>query len=122
MIMLVADAMALGWVGLWTGLSSKRPRQASTKAIRQILVVPWVIFGLIMMIAERLHVLDYVGFWTLFLLWFGLSMGTDWIFARLARRNLLTQFRDLITPGYEEPIGFFGRIGRWLGKMTAPRS
>src|SRR5437016_7091280 len=42
MINFVADLVALGWVGMWLGLSSRKTNQATMKTIFFILALPWL--------------------------------------------------------------------------------
>lgn len=47
MITFVADLVALGWVGMWLGLASKKTNQATMKTIFFVLALPWLAFFLI---------------------------------------------------------------------------
>ena len=47
MITFVADLVALGWVGMWLGLTSKKTNQATMKTIFFVLALPWLAFFLI---------------------------------------------------------------------------
>ena len=120
-LILPLDVTALGWVGLWMGLSAKKPRQAGGLAIARILVAPWTVFGLLAfllaVLSEFFNFIPSVPFWLGVTVWLALGVTFDLLFTLSARRNLLTRFRALAVPNFERPIGFFGRIGRSLGKM-----
>jgi hypothetical protein len=51
MVFFVLDSAAIGLVGLWHGLTARNSRQALTSAIVRILVLPWILYGLINLIA-----------------------------------------------------------------------
>jgi len=42
--MFVLDLVALAWVGMWKGVSSRRTSQAAPAAVALVLVLPWIIF------------------------------------------------------------------------------
>ena len=42
-LMFVADAFALGWAGMWVGLTSRSTTQALTKTVVLLLVLPWAL-------------------------------------------------------------------------------
>lgn len=47
MVMLCADCVAIGWVGMWMGLSTERAGFAFGKTFWRILVFPWLAFFLV---------------------------------------------------------------------------
>jgi hypothetical protein len=58
MLMLVADAVAIGWVGMWQAMVEKKPRTAAGQTISRILILPWMIFGLMWSVLGVMGVLD----------------------------------------------------------------
>jgi len=112
MQMLVTDAFAIGWVGMWRAMSAKKPRQAAGQTISRILVLPWLLMGL--MGAMRF----LTSFWATLIIWFGLGIAVDIAFALWAQRNLYSQFRALAAVQPEESLGIPGQLGRMLGKMA----
>jgi len=111
MIMLPADALAIGWVAMWRAMVEKRPRTAAGDAVLRILVLPWVLMGVI----GAMGIMDS-GAVALFV-WFIFGIAIDLGFATAARGHLLTQFRIQAARRPEEPLGILGRLGRWLGRM-----
>ncbi|MGA2557462.1 MAG: ABC transporter permease subunit [Verrucomicrobiota bacterium] len=111
MIMLPADALAIGWVGMWRAMLEKRPRTAAGETVARILVLPWLLIGLIGAMG------GIPSGAAVLVLWFLLGIGIDIGFATTARQQLLTQFRIQAARRPEEPLGILGRLGRWLGRM-----
>ena len=44
-LMFLADAYCLGWVGLWRGLVDRNAALATLSAAGRVLIVPWILFG-----------------------------------------------------------------------------
>jgi hypothetical protein len=119
MLMLLADAAAIGWVGMWQAMVEKKPRTAAGTTISRILILPWLIFGLIcswLGMMGRLDNYDSRGLALYF--WFILGIVIDASFGLAAREKLLTQFRVQAARQPEESLGILGRLGRFLGKMA----
>jgi ABC-type transport system involved in cytochrome c biogenesis permease component len=118
MISLVADLVALYWVGMWLGLASKNPKRAYSDTVGRVLAVPWVIFLVfmlwILLIAARGHA-DVS--WKAFLgFWFAVGLATDIGFGFWARQKLLTEFREAATRRYQRRTAWWKRV---LGKGGA---
>jgi hypothetical protein len=117
MVMLLADVITLGWVGMWNAMSQKKARHAAGATIAQILLLPWLMFILIA-VFHGLHTGNMWDSSTIpLLLWFILGIAVDIPAVYFARRLLLTQFRALAAQTGEQ-LGLFGRMGRLLGKMA----
>ena len=112
MLMLVADLVALYWVGMWQALTARNPNRAANGSVLRILVVPaglWSLFYLvaILMLAFR----EYDLGWTLPLgLWFGLGLAADITFALSARHRLHTGFRLAAEQRSPSGPGFWRRV------------
>ncbi|MBE0540084.1 MAG: ABC transporter permease [Verrucomicrobia bacterium] len=103
MIMLVADLIALYWVGMWMGLASQNPRRAFSGAATRILVLPWIAFALFLMLvalapSELQTKLDWGHF---IAVWFALGLAADIGFGVWARHKLLHDFRLVATQRFE---------------------
>jgi hypothetical protein len=105
MIVLVADLIALFWVGMWQGLTARDGNRASGNALSQILFLPWVIYALLLMLVsvvmyrsnisdENAWVLAVAGYLVL-------SLAVDVILGNRARLRLLLDFREMATRRYE---------------------
>lgn len=102
MVILLVDLWAIGWDGLWAGLTL-RGRNTSSTIIARILILPWLIwltglalrlFELLDHLAGQLNVSSFVlhlGCW----LAIGIFNSAFW--GLLARHRLKTSFRDVAT-------------------------
>ena len=120
MLMLIADVIALGWVGMWNGISSK-PKHAAGKTVGQVLILPWLIFYFLCAV---LTVGSFIGiargwdFSEYLALWFALGIGVDLGFGLWSRHRVRRDFRALAAPQTQEYIGVLGQLGRALGNVT----
>jgi ABC-type transport system involved in multi-copper enzyme maturation permease subunit len=98
MLMLVADLVALHWVGMWQGLTAKNPIRAAGGSLFRILALPWIAYAfvLLMIIINDLrgsNAQTSPG-WKFFLgLWFCLGMAANFAFGAWSRQKLMTEFR-----------------------------
>ncbi|MGC3960752.1 MAG: ABC transporter permease [Verrucomicrobiota bacterium] len=113
LIMFGTDVIALYWMGMWLGLSSKNPRKAFGGAIAPILTLPWIATGLTLTVGsllprelQRILFFDSLPLW----LWFGYSMAADLLFSLYARQQLLTQFRRLAAQRYQPKPSWWQRL------------
>jgi hypothetical protein len=111
MIMLIADAIAIGWVGMWRAMCEKRPRRAAGRTATRLLFFPWLLMSLAG-ISGMLNNKDTAVFF-----WFILGIGIDIAFAVVAHDQLFTEFRARAAVMPEEPLGILGELGRFLGRM-----
>lgn len=112
MLMLVADMLALYWVGMWMGLASQNPRRAFSGAATRILVLPWMAFALFLMLvalapSEFQTKLDWGHF---IAVWFGLGLAADVGFGMWARHRLLRDFRLVATQRFEPHMPWWKRL------------
>jgi len=95
---LVADMMALSWVGMWLGLINRKPNRAALLALTRILVLPGAMFVVAMV------------FWGLsskaedpasaaFTFWLLLGLAADLYFGLGARSKLRAEFRTIAAEG-----------------------
>jgi ABC-type Na+ efflux pump permease subunit len=101
--MLLADLVALGWVGMWEALRAPHVMQARSRALFFILFLPWIALGLVLSLfavkramgawpwAEELKFPYLLGTWFLF------GITNNVIFSAIALRNLRQDFRVLAT-------------------------
>jgi hypothetical protein len=117
MAMLVADLIALYWVGMWQGLTAKNPTRAASKSFTLVLVLPWVAFALASLVIGlfTLNSNNAPGMKFFVGLWFGLGLATDIWFGAWARHKLLTDFRAAAARRYAAGRGFWKRL---LGRTT----
>jgi ABC-type transport system involved in cytochrome c biogenesis permease component len=117
-VMFVADAVALYWVGMWTGLAVRNPRHAFGAALVPVLALPWLGVGVAMTIFALLPYQMQQSFhwdgWPL-LLWFGLGVAVDLVLGLAARANLLNDFRLVAAQRYQPKPSWWQR---WFGKAA----
>lgn len=95
---LVMDAYALSWVGMWCGLSARKFNRAASATIARILLLPWVIFlgSVILYAAFQMYKVyepkssEPVLFW-----WLAIALGNNLIFMGWAKRRLHRDFRQI---------------------------
>jgi ABC-type transport system involved in multi-copper enzyme maturation permease subunit len=109
---LVADLIALSWVGMWQGLIRRRPNHAALSALARIVVLPAAIYLLgvwLWAISDQSGGERFAAF--LFTLWILLGLGADLYFGLAARRKLFGQFRLVVAEG----------VGRKRAANAAPQ-
>ena len=109
MLILMADLIALYWVGMWQGLTSKSVGRATTAALARILFFPWAtcaLGGLVLVLASlgRDHLFEerpefYLAFWV------ASGLLADLWFAGFARHKLLSEFRVAAVQRYAPKNG-----------------
>lgn len=114
MVMFVADAVALYWVGMWFGLSVKNPKHAFGAAILPILVVPWIgvagVMTLFGILVPPQHMHNFRPENWVWGMWFGFSMVLDIGFGLMARHALLRRFRELATQRFQIKPSLWRRL------------
>ena len=102
--LLVADYHALIWVGTWQGLTAKSAKTASGNTAWQILVFPWILWGLSMPLV--------IFFWkavfgyghelsptAAIVWWLAIGLFVDWACGFRAYRRLNADFRTIAAHG-----------------------
>jgi hypothetical protein len=119
MVLLVADVIALSWVGMWTGLTARRANRAAGATVVRVLVLPCGVW------AGLIFILSFTRFWhrledkwQVFLgLWFALGLILDLYFAVRARLRLIRDLRTVATQRFVPGRAFF-----FWWKPRPPRS
>jgi len=114
-LLLAADVIALGWVGLWGGLNARKPSQLIGMTFIRILAAPWILFLLISILASAFiddNPSEPVLNWKFHVgLWFGLGLLLDLAFGLQAALHLHTSFRALALQRYS-PVP--SPLARWF--------
>jgi ABC-type transport system involved in multi-copper enzyme maturation permease subunit len=114
MVMLVADLIALYWVGMWQALAAKNPNRAASATIARVLILPslgWAMVVLIAVLSSIRGGQNYESWPHMLLgLWFGLGLAADIAFSISARRRLLAEFRLAAVQRYTPRAGFWKRL------------
>jgi len=99
--MLVADILALTWVAISAGLTSKNANVAIIRTVTRVLLLPWLLFGagaVVGMLIRELTGSDLLD-WRFYLsLWFWGGILADVGFGLVAWAKVRTQFRRLALP------------------------
>jgi len=102
MLMLVADLVAIYWVGLWLSLNARSAQRAANGALVRILGLPWLIMALVFVPTMQAMRGGVEPGWQFFFAWWLLSgLGIDLLFGAWARTKLLTGFRMVATQRYD---------------------
>ncbi|HAB15227.1 MAG TPA: ABC transporter permease [Verrucomicrobiota bacterium] len=98
MTVLALDLWALGWDGLWIGLTS-RSRTATTWMLARILVLPWLAwFAYLTFVGSMTQGFGGIGtFETLLMLWLAFSVGNSLFWGLRARLLVTKSFREAAT-------------------------
>jgi len=97
-LLLLTDLVALTWVAMATALTARSPNHASISAIFRVLILPWIIFGAVAVMANLWVVTRGASApeWRFYLgLWFWLGILADLAFGLPAWWQLRTRFRQL---------------------------
>jgi cytochrome bd-type quinol oxidase subunit 2 len=99
---LMADMIALSWVGAWLGLSNRKPNRAALLALTRILVLPVLAFVVLLclwaLVPQRNNADD--SFNGAFVLWLVLGLLADLYFGLWNRGRLRTEFRTVVSEGF----------------------
>jgi ABC-type Na+ efflux pump permease subunit len=94
---LLADAVALGWLGMWQALATRHTQQARSYALFYILVVPWIVF-IFLISLEAFSTGPNSPTWRANLgLWFWMGIVNSLAFSLVARAKLYSRFRLMAT-------------------------
>lgn len=114
-----ADLVALLWFGMWAGLTSKTPTQATLKTLAFVQIIPWFVLGFVSVLAfQALWFWGWrrgavatlptsTAWWPLLVSAFStlLYLGKDLGFVLWSRRKLLREFRVLAVAGAKSSPG-----------------
>lgn len=101
MILLVLDAYAMGWSGMWTGMKVSGNRTTGHVLLR-IVLMPWLVVAMLLTLFGLMSFsgsspFTGFGFQGALVCWLLLCAGNDIYWLVSARRQLLASFRDLGT-------------------------
>jgi ABC-type transport system involved in multi-copper enzyme maturation permease subunit len=118
-VLLIADMMTLGWIGMWLGLTARNLSRAILGSLGCVLVVPWLLFRVIWFVLDadpgppgprREYLTSLFADY----LWLGVCLASDFVLGLWwARRSLWRDFREAATRRYE------GKGGGWFTALFA---
>ena len=93
MVMLVVDAAALAWLGMWQGLTARNFTLAWVKTMFWVLWLPWVVF-LVLSITAAASGEPSLNFGGAVMVWVIIGVVADAVALTLAHARLSDRFRD----------------------------
>jgi ABC-type transport system involved in cytochrome c biogenesis permease component len=111
-VMLVADCVALAWIGLWQALTARNPNRITGRNLGRVVVLPWIGMAFVALLAAlRAMFRGREPSWSeLLLAWVVLGLAADIGFGGWARYCLATKFRLAAEQRYARPAGFWKRL------------
>jgi hypothetical protein len=90
-VVMLVDFYALGWVGMWRGLQTRKHHRAILGTLGRVLLVPWlaVFFFVFLTIGGSMN--DNTTVMLLIALWFGLGAVIAFVFGARAKVGLLAE-------------------------------
>jgi ABC-type Na+ efflux pump permease subunit len=96
--MLIADLVALHFVGLWAAIRAPNPHVAASMTLFSILILPWILYALFLMflVISSMSAPGPDPGWKLLLpVWFFIGIFVDILLAVACREQFLSRFRQL---------------------------
>ena len=125
-VMFIADIAALGFAGMWYGISAQNPRQASATTFSNILSLPMVALALWTGGVNLLFAYmrwPTPGYWFYLTSWFVLGIANDAVHIIACRWLFKTRIRAIAASRYAPaPETFWAKAGRWLGKLVSNKA
>ena len=121
--MLVADLVAIFWVGLWQGVTAPSPQKASGATLSRVLVLPWIVIAGLSLFISLAAVASRggPGFGFFLGMWLVVGVGIDVVYGLQARENFMRRFRIMAAQRYAPEKGFWKRLfGRQAGGSEMP--
>ncbi|MDB6027761.1 MAG: family transporter protein [Verrucomicrobiales bacterium] len=116
--MLLFDLWAIGWTGMWEGMSAKRPGQGSGESFVKIQLLPSLIFGFFFL---RVGV-NQMNFYLAAFVWLVISIANGVFWAKWCRYKLVQEFRSRALLYSDERMTWLGHLGRLVGHWTRDRA
>ncbi len=102
-VMLVADAYVLCWVGMWLSLKSRHSNRAAASTIARVLILPWVVFlGALTMLALVSVPFRYsLNGHMVTGLWLAIGLLNDLLLFSWSRNGLMNDFRNIAVQRFD---------------------
>ena len=92
----VGNMAAVGWFGMWMGLTTRKTSLAVLKTLAFVSVLPWLGLMFVQGMMMALFMFAKLPFWFGMVVVGGMSLGKDIFFIVWSRRRLLANFREAI--------------------------
>ncbi|HEY1174441.1 MAG TPA: ABC transporter permease subunit [Verrucomicrobiae bacterium] len=115
--MMFADYRAIGWAGMWKGLSTMPVEKSRQQTVSAVLALPWLFFYLALIPTACV-----LGGFAFFLLWPAAMLGTAGWWIQHSKRRLYEEFRTRAMERYSpvKKTPFFQMIGDTLDAIVTP--
>lgn len=120
--LLIADLWALGWVAIWTGITSPKPSAGGATAFARVVILPCVVWGLFLAFLAMAPPTPEATFVFGLVLWMVVGLFNNSVWVQHSRRKISTEFRSYAMTYQDEKLTFLGRLGRSLGRAWAGRT
>jgi hypothetical protein len=113
LVVLLADLVALFYVGFWQALTARNANRASGHALTRILSLPWILYALFMMFLAMTSFsgggprMDGSAF---IFIWLFISLGVDFFFGIRAKVKLEEEFRAQAMARYAPAQSWWQRM------------
>ncbi len=97
-LMLIADFFALGWVGMWQGLTKTKHHRAVVGTLGRVMGGCWLATFLLIFIGP--HFNGWGSVMMTFAMWFVLGGVVDVVAGQSARLKLRDEFRQVVSQNY----------------------
>ena len=120
-IVFIADVLTLPIVGMWQALRARDTNRASGAAIMRIMVLPWMAWGMVMILFASIaftmrntmpSLPSWVENYFPLAMWFTFSLVANVVFGLPAWIRLNSQFREIATRRFETKRRWFFRSER----------
>jgi ABC-type transport system involved in multi-copper enzyme maturation permease subunit len=114
----VTDFVALCWVGMWLGASTRNPARAAPLTVLYVILIPWLVIrflpiGFLLISFFGLSPLFHVFLYSL------LGLLKNFVFILWARGRLRGGFREIISGAYSRSVrGSLVETGRTFGRLV----
>jgi ABC-type transport system involved in multi-copper enzyme maturation permease subunit len=98
-VVLVADFLALGWMGMWRGLNATKHYRAVLGTLGRVMVPCWLAIFLLIFVEPNVGGSGAAA--VLFGMWFALGIVVDLVAGFYASENLKRQFREVVSQSYQ---------------------
>jgi hypothetical protein len=93
------------WISMWHGFAGDKPGQGTRTVFLMLVLLPLICS--LFFVVSGYFLAAYLSFTFVFCLFFAIH----------GYAQLKSKMRLLASPPLEEPLGFFGKLGRWLGRL-----
>lgn len=113
LIVLLADLVALFYVGLWSALTARNTNRASGQSLTRILALPWILFAVFMMFLTMTAFRGGGSFMEsggVIFIWLFIGLGVDFFFGIRAKVKLEEEFRAQAMARYAPAPSLWQRL------------